>query len=92
VKTLNWSHLEKIRQDCASKLIIIAIKFLDLALFDLVDQSLTTIIIDVVVLKLEFLKRWSLIHKADNLFSTNGSNFIISQNKSLKLLLLLIRK
>jgi hypothetical protein len=50
VETLDWSHLEQVSEDLTSQLVIVAVKLGDLTLLDLIHQSLTTIVVNFVVL------------------------------------------
>ena len=50
VKSLNWGHLEQVSQDLTRELVVIAVKLGNLALLDLVDECLATVVVDFVVL------------------------------------------
>lgn len=73
-------------------MIVVAIKFRDFSLLNLLDKGFTSFVIDFVVLKLELLQSVTLLHKLSNHLRTTRCDLIISKNKSLQLLLLLIRK
>jgi len=71
MQTLDGGHLEQISQNCAGELIVIAIKLLNLSLLNLIDESLSTCVVNVVVLELQFLEGSGLFHKATDLLGTD---------------------
>ena len=92
MKLLNRRHLQQVGQDASSQLVVIAVKLGNLALLDLVDECLTTVIVDIVVLELQLLQGLALLHQICDKFGTDRGDLVIGKDQRLELLLLLVRK
>jgi hypothetical protein len=63
MKTLDWNNLKKIGKNLSCQLIIVTIKLLDAPFFHLLNESSSSFVFNLVVLKLEFLQRRALFHQ-----------------------------
>jgi hypothetical protein len=70
--------------------VVIAVKFGNLALLDLVDKSRAACVVNFVILQLQFLQSIALLHQLSNHLGTNGGYLVVSDDQRLQLLLLLV--
>lgn len=90
VQALDRSHLEQVSQDLTSQLVVVTVELLNFALLDLSDESLSTRVVDVIVLKLELLQGVALFHQLDDVLGTSRRNLVVSEDDSLQLLFLFV--
>jgi hypothetical protein len=70
--------------------VVITVKFGNLALLDLVDKSRAACVVNFVILQLQFLQSTALLHQLSNHLGTDGGHLVVSDDQRLQLLLLLV--